>query len=347
MAASSIGYQIHINFNSPIIFPSKTKLSSLSFSFSNAKYALKWNHIGCHRICALPVVSIMASRSSTEVLPPALDSSSEPPTIFDGTPKLYISYSCPYAQRTWIARNCKGLQEKIKLVPIDLKNRPDWYKEKVYPANKVSKSEMVVVSLSLKFPGRGQRIKLVPSLEHNDEVKGESMDLIRYIDSNFEGPSLFPDDPYKREFAEELFSYFDPFYKAVISSLKEDRIDNASKFLLRSITYLLRDRKLLSLRQVDVVSAFDSIETALSKFDDGSFFLGTFSLVDIAYAPFIERFQPFLLEVKNYDITAGRIKLAAWIKVMGRGGGRTPVTGVTSVLPQDTALPLTTRDLRC
>lgn len=32
----------------------------------------------------------------------------------------------------------QGLQEKIKLVPIDLKNRPDWYKEKVYPANKVS-----------------------------------------------------------------------------------------------------------------------------------------------------------------------------------------------------------------
>lgn len=57
----------------------------------------------------------------------------------------------------------QGLQEKIKLVPIDLKNRPDWYKEKVYPANKVSKSEMVVVSLSLKFPGRGQRIKLVRS----------------------------------------------------------------------------------------------------------------------------------------------------------------------------------------
>ncbi|KAM3281184.1 protein IN2-1 B isoform X1 [Capsicum chacoense] len=299
MAASSIGYQIHINFNSPIIFPSKTKLSSLSFSLSNAKYALKWNHIGCHRICALPVVSIMASRSSTEVLPPALDSSSEPPTIFDGTPKLYISYSCPYAQRAWIARNCKGLQEKIKLVPIDLKNRPDWYKEKVYPANKV------------------------PSLEHNDEVKGESMDLIRYIDSNFEGPSLFPDDPSKREFAEELFSYFDPFYKAVISSLKEDRIDNASKFLLRLITYLLRDRKLLSLRRVDVVSAFDSIETALSKFDDGSFFLGTFSLVDIAYAPFIERFQPFLLEVKNYDITAGRIKLAAWIKEMNQIEGYT------------------------
>ncbi|MCD7469887.1 Protein IN2-1 [Datura stramonium] len=266
MAASSIGYLIHINFNPPIVLPSRTKSTSLSFTFSNAKHPFKWSH----RICALPpAVSVMASGSSREVLPSALDSSSEPPAIFDGTPKLYISYSCPYAQRTWIARNCKGLQEKIMLVPIDLKNRPDWYKEKVYPANKV------------------------PSLEYKNEVKGESMDLIRYIDSNFEGPSLFPDDPSKREFAEELFSYFDSFYKAVISSLKEDRVN-------------------------DAISAFDSIETALSKFVDGSFFLGTFSLVDIAYAPFIERFQPFLLEVKNYDITKGRTKLAAWIKEMNQ-----------------------------
>ena len=30
-----------------------------------------------------------------------------------------------------------GLQDKIKLVPIDLQNRPAWYKEKVYSANKV------------------------------------------------------------------------------------------------------------------------------------------------------------------------------------------------------------------
>ncbi|RWW57648.1 hypothetical protein BHE74_00035543, partial [Ensete ventricosum] len=58
---------------------------------------------------------------------------------------------------------------KIKLVPIDLENRPAWYKEKVYPANKV------------------------PSLEHNNEVKGESLDLIKYIDKYFEGPELLPD----------------------------------------------------------------------------------------------------------------------------------------------------------
>lgn len=32
----------------------------------------------------------------------------------------------------------------------------------------------------------------VPSLEHNNEVKGESLDLIKYIDTHFEGPSLYP-----------------------------------------------------------------------------------------------------------------------------------------------------------
>ncbi|XWS66097.1 hypothetical protein CRYUN_Cryun05aG0171200 [Craigia yunnanensis] len=206
--------------------------------------------------------------SVQEDLPPALDSTSDPPPIFDGTTRLYISYTCPYAQRVWITRNCKGLQDKIKLVPIDLKNRPAWYKEKVNPANKV------------------------PALEHNNEVKGESLDLIKYIDSHFEGPSLFPDDPAKKEFAEELFSYIDSFYKTVTSSFKGDGSEAGI--------------------------AFDNIETVLSKFEDGPFFLGLFSLVDIAYAPFIERFHPFLLDVKNYDITLGRPKLATWIEEINK-----------------------------
>lgn len=222
------------------------------------------------RICtSLSVSSAMASGIVKEELPPALDSSSDPPAIFDGTPKLYISYACPYAQRVWIARNYKGLQEKIKLVPIDLQNRPAWYKEKVYPPNKV------------------------PSLEHNNEVKGESLDLLKYVETNFEGPPLLPNDPAKREFAEELLSYVDSFCKSVVSSFKEDGIGEAG-------------------------AAFDRIENALGKFDDGPFFLGNFSLVDIAYAPFIERFQPFLLEVKKYDIAEGRPKLATWIQELNK-----------------------------
>ncbi len=33
----------------------------------------------------------------------------------------------------------------------------------------------------------------VPTLEHNGKIIGESLDLIKYVDSNFEGPSLSPD----------------------------------------------------------------------------------------------------------------------------------------------------------
>ncbi|KAL7170012.1 hypothetical protein ACSBR2_034962 [Camellia fascicularis] len=211
----------------------------------------------------------MATAFVKEVLPPALDSTSKPPPLFDGTTRLYICYTCPFAQRTWIARNYKGLQDKIELVPIDLQNRPTWYKEKVYPENKV------------------------PSLEHNNKVIGESLDLLKYIENHFEGPALLPNDPAKQQFAEELLSYSDTFNKTVFTSFKGDAVKEAG-------------------------GAFDYLETALHKFDDGPFFLGQFSLVDIAYAPFIERFQIFFEDALKYDITSGRPKLAAWIEELNK-----------------------------
>lgn len=216
------------------------------------------------------MATVAAGRPAV-ILPPVLDSTSMPPAVFDGTPRLYISYICPYAQRTWIARNYKGLQDKIQLVPIDLQNRPAWYKEKVYPANKV------------------------PSLEHNNQVKGESLDLLKYIDSEFEGPQLLPNDSQKKLFAEELLSFSDTFnsanYKAFTS--KEDV-------------------------ESEIGEAYDRLELALGKYDDGPFFLGQFSEVDIAYAPFIERFHPFFLQVKNHDVTEGRPKLAQWIQELDK-----------------------------
>jgi glutathione S-transferase len=102
-----------------------------------------------------------------------------------------------------------------------------------------------------------------------------------------------------------------------------------------------------------LVAALDKIEAALGKFTDGPFFLGQFSLVcrislrtlqflhlgkefsqkncgwhvfllrmlisaqvDIAYAPFIERFQIFFSGIKNYDITKGRPNLQKFVEVI-------------------------------
>uniref|UniRef100_A0A0E0NTH0 GST N-terminal domain-containing protein n=1 Tax=Oryza rufipogon TaxID=4529 RepID=A0A0E0NTH0_ORYRU len=171
-----------------------------------------------------------APRSSgKEALPAALGSASEPPRLFDGTTRLYICYFCPFAQRAWIIRNFKGLQDKIELVGIDLQDKPAWYKEKVYEQG------------------------TVPSLEHNGKIMGESLDLIKYIDSHFEGPALLPE-----------------------------------------------------------------IEAALSKFGDGPFFLGQFSLVDIAYVTIIERIQIYYSHIRKYEITNGRPNLEKFIEEINR-----------------------------
>ncbi|XP_058215745.1 glutathione S-transferase L3-like [Rhododendron vialii] len=211
----------------------------------------------------------MAPPYVKEDLPPYLDSTSEPPPLFDGTTRLYTYYPCPFAQRVWIARNYKGLQDEIKLVPINLRDRPAWYKEKVYPENKV------------------------PSLEHNNKIIGESLVLLKYLDDNFEGRKLLPNDPLKQQFAEELLAYTDTLNKIVYTSFKGDPAKEAG-------------------------IAFDYLETALHKFEDGPFFLGQFSLADIAYAPFVERFQIFLQDAWKYDITAGRPKLATWIEEVNK-----------------------------
>ncbi|KAK8540183.1 hypothetical protein V6N13_048714 [Hibiscus sabdariffa] len=206
---------------------------------------------------------------TVESLPPPLNATAEQPPLFDGTTRLYTSYGCPFAQRVWITRNYKGLQDKIKLVPLDLPNRPAWYKEKVYPENKV------------------------PSFEHNGKIIGESLDLIKYVDSNFEGPSLSPNDADKKKFLEELLSYVDKFVGTVFTSFKGDPTKEAG-------------------------AVFDYLEDALKKYE-GPFLLGQdFSLADVAYIPFVERFQIFLSEVFEYDITAGRPKLGAWIEELNK-----------------------------
>jgi len=262
---------------SPLTLASTSTSAPVTTNSPPARIKIRRPRREAHRIAAQKPSRIVAmaaaapASSVKEVLPSPLTAASEPPPLFDGTTRLYVAYHCPYAQRAWIARNYKGLHDKIKIVAIDLADRPAWYKEKVYPENKV------------------------PSLEHNNQVKGESLDLVKYIDSNFEGPSLLPDDPAKKQFAEELLAFTDAFNKALYSSIisKEDVSE-------------------------ETVAALDKIEEALGKFNDGPFFLGQFSLVDIAYVPFIERFQIFFENIKNYDITKGRPNLQKFIEEVNK-----------------------------
>ncbi|CAN1304518.1 Glutathione S-transferase L3 [Linum perenne] len=190
---------------------------------------------------------------------------------------MYTNYQCPYAQRTWITRNFK---------------------------------------VALVFPLLLLRESNVPSLEHDGKIMGESLDIIKYIDSNFEGPSLLPSDSDKKQFAEELLDYSDTFNANVYSAFKADPLN-------------------------DIDPVFDYLENALWRFHDGPFFLGQFSLVDIAYLPFIERFQVFLSEVFKYNITAGRPGLEAWIEECNKIEAYKP----TKVDPKETVVNFSKRFL--
>ncbi|CAN0926773.1 Glutathione S-transferase L1, partial [Linum grandiflorum] len=126
------------------------------------------------------------------------------PPPFNGTAaaRLYTSYRSPFAQRAWIARNCKGLKEQIQLVPINLEDKPSWYKQ-VNPQGKV------------------------PALEHNGKIIVESLDILRYVDTNFEGPPLFPNDAERKSFAEELLAYSETFTEMVLNSFKGETVREA------------------------------------------------------------------------------------------------------------------------
>ncbi|EOA23075.1 hypothetical protein CARUB_v10003856mg, partial [Capsella rubella] len=252
------------------------------------------------RVLLLNTYSSMASPIVVEERPALLDATADPPALFDGTTRLYTSYVCPFAQRVWITRNFKGLQEKIKLVPLDLGNRPAWYKEKVYPENKV------------------------PALEHNGKIIGESLDLIKYLDNTFEGPSLYPEDHAKREFGDELLKYTDTFVKTMYMSLKGDPFretgENIDCSMFRSIKGEIME-DMTGMFFFTAAPVLDYLENALYKFDDGPFFLGQLSLVDIAYIPFVERFQIVLNELLKCDITAERPKLSSWIEQMNKIDG--------------------------
>ncbi|KAJ7553351.1 hypothetical protein O6H91_06G094500 [Diphasiastrum complanatum] len=182
-----------------------------------------------------------------QIAGPIYDSKSEPPTLFDGTTRLYISSKCPYAQRVWIAKNYK-----------------------------------------------------VPSLEHNGRVLGESLDLLNYFEEKFDGPPIWPKDDTKNEVARELIEYVDTFNKTGFVALSR------------------KDATPTTIEET-FGPALDKLEAALEKYAaEGPFFVGSFSVVDIAYAPFIERFHIVFEGIKNYTITTGRPQLARWIDAINK-----------------------------
>lgn len=96
--------------------------------------------------------------------------------------KLYSAERCPFAQRTRIVLNEKGLE--AELIEIDLDDKPAWFAE-VSPYGKV------------------------PLLEHDGTRIYESSIVNQYLDEVFPEPPLLPAEPGRRALARIWIDFAD------------------------------------------------------------------------------------------------------------------------------------------
>ncbi|CAM6022696.1 unnamed protein product [Sphagnum balticum] len=112
---------------------------------------------------------------------------------------------------------------------------------------------------------------------------------------------MTPTEEDKKEAAEELLKYRSTFVEVWLKALG---FHDATPALLEEV--LGKENSPI----------FNHLENALRNYaNEGPFILGKFSMVDIAYVPFIERAE-ISFSSANYDIMAGRPKLAKWIEAM-------------------------------
>lgn len=183
---------------------------------------------------------------------------------------------------------------------IDLHNKPEWYTALV-PSGQV------------------------PAAKIEDELVYESKDILLALDARFSDFPLLPADPQER---------------AIASSLIEDAETNGSnevgyKLLVRPPA---DDQKLANL-QASFTAKLDELEQALAKYP-GDYFLSTFSLVDIMYAPHLDRLAASLPVYRNYHIKNNPRfpHLNAWFTALNQrpayGRVKTDATTFNLLLPQ-------------
>ncbi|HXF76989.1 MAG TPA: glutathione S-transferase family protein [Methylomirabilota bacterium] len=161
--------------------------------------------------------------------------------------------------------------------------------------------ERITLNLARKDQKRPEFLKLnpygkVPVIDDGGRVLFESCIINEYLDEKYPAPPLMPKDPYRRGRGRVLIDYalnylHEPYWALRGEMLKPQTERNAD--ILEDTRRTLRDR----LRY---------LEDALA---DKPYFLGEFSLCDIALAP---RF----LRMETYGAlpASGLPRLGAWLK---------------------------------
>ena len=140
--------------------------------------------------------------------------------------------------------------------------------------------------------------KKVPALTVDDKISlFESNAINEYLDETI-APRLHPEDPVARAVNRAWTDYIPTFAEGVTGCAYAD------------------DEAAYNAAVAKIPVAFDRLEKALDKQGSGPFFNGTrYSLVDAAYAPFLQRYY-FLDRVKKLGHIEKFPRLKAWMEAL-------------------------------
>lgn len=113
----------------------------------------------------------------------SLEKGSAPPgPVPEGLIRLYSRRFCPFAERTRLVLEAKGIKHEV--ININLKNKPEWFFKKS-PSG------------------------LVPVLENSQgQLICESAITCEYLDEAYPGKKLLPEDPYEKARQKMVFELF-------------------------------------------------------------------------------------------------------------------------------------------
>lgn len=162
---------------------------------------------------------------------------------------------------------------------IDLNNKPKWYTQMVPSA-------------------------LVPAAKIDLQLVYESKNILLALEAQFSDLPLLPADPQEKAIALQLVE------DAETNSFREI----AYKFLIGTPA----DEYEKAISQVAFEVKLDELEQALAKYPDFPYFLNTFSLVDIMYAPHVDRLAASLPVYRGYHIKGNPRfpNLNAWLAAL-------------------------------
>lgn len=161
---------------------------------------------------------------------------------------------------------------------IDLNNKPKWYTDLV-PSTQV------------------------PAVKIEGELVYESKDILLALEARFSDSPLLPAAPEEN---------------AIARHLVEDAETNGSKEVgYKFLIGTSADDNELATLQASFEAKLDELEQALAKYP-GSYFLSTFSLVDIMYGPHLDRLAASLPVYRDYHIKGNPRfpNLNAWLAAL-------------------------------